>query len=418
MSLQQRELQSDLPLEAILRRELSRQRDKLEMIASENFVSENVLRITASVFTNKYAEGYPEFRYYGGCEYADELESIAQGRARKLFNAEHANVQPHCGSTANMAAYFAVMNPGDPVLGMNLSHGGHLTHGAKVSFSGKLFQAHFYGVREDTETIDYDEVLRMAEEIKPKVIVAGASSYSRIIDFSKFREAADRAGAVLIVDMAHFAGMVAAGLYPSPIPHSEIVTTTTHKTLRGPRGGLILCRKSHAKEIDDSIFPGIQGGPLMHIVAAKAAALGEALEPGFIDYQRQVVKNAARLAARMADAGFRLVSGGTDTHLLLVDLRSKNIKGIQAEIALDKAGITANKNAIPFDKERHSVTSGLRLGTAALTTRGLVEADIDDVSDYVVEALQNVDDDGQLKKIRDRVLSFTKKFPLYPNLDF
>jgi glycine hydroxymethyltransferase len=388
------------------------------MIASENFVSENILRITASVFTNKYAEGYPDFRYYGGCEHADELETIAQGRARKLFGAEHANVQPHCGSSANMAAYFAVMNPMDPVLGMDLSHGGHLTHGSKVSFSGKLYKAHFYGVREDTETIDYDEVLRLAEEIKPKVIVAGASSYPRIIDFEKFRTAADRAGATLIVDMAHFAGMVASGLYPSPVPHAEIITTTTHKTLRGPRGGLILCRKSHAKAIDDAIFPGVQGGPLMHIIAAKAAALGEALEPEFIDYQRQVLKNSQRLASRLSDAGFRLVSGGTDTHLLLVDLRSKNIKGIQAEIALDKAGITANKNSIPFDQERHTVTSGLRLGTAALTTRGLVEADIDDVADFVVGALQNVDDDGHLRKIKEMVVNFTKKFPLYENLDF
>jgi glycine hydroxymethyltransferase len=418
MSLLKRDLQSDLPLEAILKRELGRQRDKLEMIASENFVSENILRITASVFTNKYAEGYPDCRYYGGCEHADELETLTQGRARKLFGAEYANVQPHCGSSANMAAYFAAAEPGDPILGMNLAHGGHLTHGAAVSFSGKLFSPHFYGVREDTETIDYDEVFRLADEVKPKIIVAGTSSYPRIIDFEKFRQAADNCGAVLVVDMAHFAGMVAAGLYPSPVPYADIVTSTTHKTLRGPRGGLMLSRKAYAKAIDNAIFPFLQGGPLMHIVAAKAAALGEALEPDFIDYQRQVLKNASRLAGRLSDAGFRLVSGGTDTHLVLVDLTSKGITGLQAETALDRAGITANKNSIPFDKERFAITSGLRLGTAALTTRGLVEADMDEVADFAVSALRNTEDDGHLKKIRDMVTAFAKKFPLYPNLDF
>ncbi|MDR3153234.1 MAG: serine hydroxymethyltransferase [Deltaproteobacteria bacterium] len=413
-----RDYPADAQLESILAKELGRQRDRLEMIASENFVSEHVLRVTASVFTNKYAEGYPDRRFYGGCEYADELEILAQGRARKLFGAEHANVQPHCGSTANMAAFFAAMKPGDLFLGMNLSHGGHLTHGASVSFSGRVFSARFYGVREDTEIIDYDEVASLAERLKPKVIVAGASSYPRIIDFERFREAADRAGAALIVDMAHYAGMVAAGLYPSPVPLAEIVTTTTHKTLRGPRGGMILCRRSYAKAVDDEIFPGIQGGPLMHVIAAKALALGEALEPDFIDYQRQLLKNASRLAARLIDAGFRLVSGGTDIHLVLIDLRNKNITGSQAEIALDKAGITANKNTIPFDKRSFSVTSGLRLGTAALTTRGLNESDMDEVADFVCTALHNVDDDSKLKKIRERVAAFLRKFPLYPGLDF
>ncbi|MDR2612584.1 MAG: serine hydroxymethyltransferase [Deltaproteobacteria bacterium] len=418
MSSSKRDYHADNQLEAILAGELGRQRDNLEMIASENFVSERVLRAAASVFTNKYAEGYPDRRYYGGCEFADRLESLAVARARKLFGAEHANVQPHCGSSANMAAFFAVMKPGDPLLGMDMSHGGHLTHGAPVSFSGKVFKAYFYGVRRDTEIIDYDELTRLAEEIRPKVIVAGASSYPRIIDFERFREAADRAGAVLIVDMAHYAGMVAAGLYPSPVPHAEIVTSTTHKTLRGPRGGFVLCRRTFAKAIDDEVFPGLQGGPLMHIIAAKAAALAEALEPDFIDYQRQILRNAARLATRLVDAGYRLVTGGTDIHLVLIDLRSKNITGQQAEAALDKAGITANKNSIPFDRERYTVTSGLRLGTAALTTRGLGECDMDEVADFVTTALQSIDDDTRLRRIREQVTAFCRKFPLYPGLDF
>ncbi|MDR2455213.1 MAG: serine hydroxymethyltransferase [Deltaproteobacteria bacterium] len=409
-------LELDTQLCAILRRELGRQRHKLEMIASENFVSEAVLACGAGVFTNKYAEGYPDRRYYGGCEYADELEILTQARARKLFGAEHANVQPHCGSTANMAAYMSVLKPGDTILGMDLAHGGHLTHGAPVSFSGRLFNCRFYGVRQDTEHIDYDQVLELAETVKPAIIVAGASSYPRIIDFVKFRQAADLCGAILMVDMAHFAGLVAAGLYPSPIPLAEIVTTTTHKTLRGPRGGLILCRKKYAKAIDDAIFPGVQGGPLMHIVAAKAMALGEALEPDFIDYQRQVLKNTSRLALRLADAGFRLVSGGTDTHLLLIDLRGTGLTGQAAQTALDLAGVTANKNAVPFEKERFSVASGIRLGTAALTSRGMGEADMDEVSDFIIEALRHHDDEARLRKIGQRVEDFTAKFPLYPNL--
>ncbi|MDR2338611.1 MAG: serine hydroxymethyltransferase [Deltaproteobacteria bacterium] len=408
----------DPRLEAVLKKEISRQRDKLEMIASENFVSPQVLRIAASVFTNKYAEGYPEMRYYGGCEYADELEQLTRHRARKLFSAEHANVQPHCGSTANMAAYLALAKPGDTILGMSLSHGGHLTHGASPSFSGRFYNGVSYGVREDTELIDYDQVMALADEHRPRIIVAGASSYPRIVDFEKFRLAADRAGAYLVVDMAHFAGLVAAGLYPSPLPHSDIVTSTTHKTLRGPRGGLILSKQLHAKAVDEAVFPGVQGGPLMHIIAAKAQALAEALEPDFIDYQRQILKNTARLATHLMDAGYRLVSGGTDTHLVLVDLRPKGISGQAAETALGKAGITANKNVVPFDKTRHQVTSGLRLGTAALTTRGLVESDIDQVADFVVSALRSVSDDQALARIFDMVRAFLARFPLYPGIDF
>jgi glycine hydroxymethyltransferase len=408
----------DPQLTAILRRELKRQRSKLEMIASENFVSEAVLRVGASVFTNKYAEGYPECRYYGGCENADELESLCQARVRKIFGCEHVNVQPHCGSSANMAAFFSVLKAGDPILGMSLAHGGHLTHGSPASFSGRLFKTEFYGVREDTEIIDYEQLEAKAEAFRPKVIVAGGSAYPRIIDFDRFRAVADHVKAYLLVDMAHFAGLVAAGLFPSPVPKADIVTTTTHKTLRGPRGGLILCRKALGKAVDEQIFPGIQGGPLMHIVAAKAAALGEALEPEFIDYQRQIVKNAHRLAVHLADAGFRLVSGGTDTHLILVDLRPKNLTGQAAETALDKAGITANKNAVPFDRQNYAVTSGLRLGTAALTTRGLKEKDMDQVAEFIVEALRHGEEDGHLNKIRQRVEEFTQAFPLYPNLEF
>ncbi|MDR1308867.1 MAG: serine hydroxymethyltransferase [Deltaproteobacteria bacterium] len=411
-----KDLARDEQLQAILSRELNRQRHKLEMIASENFVSEAVLAAGGSVFTNKYAEGYPDRRYYGGCEFADELENLTQGRARKLFGAEHANVQPHCGSSANMAAYFAVLKPGDAILGMDLAHGGHLTHGAPVSFAGRLFRCLSYGVRKDTEYIDYDQVAAIAEREKPRLIVAGASSYPRVVDFPRFRSIADRCGATLMVDMAHFAGLVATGLHPSPVPYAEIVTSTTHKTLRGPRGGLILCRRSHAKAIDDQVFPGIQGGPLMHIIAAKAVALGEALEPDFIDYQRQVLRNCQRLAAALADGGYRLVSGGTDTHLILIDLRPSGLTGHAAQTALDLAGITANKNAVPFEKERFSVASGLRLGTAALTTRGMVETDMDEVAEFIVEALRHTDDEGRLKRIRLRVEEFTQRFPLYPSL--
>jgi glycine hydroxymethyltransferase len=387
------------------------------MIASENFASEAVLAAGASVFTNKYAEGYPERRYYGGCEYADELEVLTHQRVKKIFGCEYVNVQPHSGSSANMAAYFAVLKPGDSILGMDLSHGGHLTHGAAVSFSGRLFSCHSYGVSKETELIDYDRLIELATTIKPKVIVAGASSYPRIIDFQKFREAADLCGAVLIVDMAHFAGLVAAGIHPSPVPYAEIVTSTTHKTLRGPRGGLILCRLSQAKAIDEQVFPGLQGGPLMHIVAAKCAAMGEALQPDFIDYQHQTVKNAQRLAARLSSVGYRLVSGGTDTHLILVDLRGSGLNGQQAQTALDLAGITANKNMVPFEKESFKAPSGLRLGTAALTTRGFKESDIDQVSRFIIDALDHHDDESKLKKIAQKVEDFTINFPLYPGMD-
>ncbi len=406
----------DPQVSAILKGELNRQRHNLELIASENFTSEAVLAATGSVFTNKYAEGYPDRRYYGGCEFADQVESLAVSRARKLFQAEHVNVQPHSGSQANMAAYLAVMKPGETLLGMSLAHGGHLTHGAPVSFSGRLFNIQSYGVREDSELIDYDEVLRKAETFKPKVIVCGGSAYPRVIDFAKFREAADLAGAVLVVDMAHFAGLVAAGLYPSPVAAADIVTSTTHKTLRGPRGGLILCKSALAAKIDAQVFPGLQGGPLMHVIAAKAVAFGEALTADFMDYQQQVLQNAERLAVNLSDAGYRLVSGGTSTHLLLVDLRGKNLTGAVAEKALDQAGITVNKNAIPFDPQPFAVTSGLRLGTPALTTRGLKEPEMDEVAEFIVEALRRPDDEVQLKKIRLKVEAFSRKFPLYPEL--
>ncbi|UQZ89666.1 serine hydroxymethyltransferase [Deltaproteobacteria bacterium Smac51] len=408
--------QVDPQVSAIIKSELQRQRTHLELIASENFTSEAVMAATGSIFTNKYAEGYPERRYYGGCEFADQVESLAISRARKIFGAEHVNVQPHSGSQANMAAYMSVLQPGDAILGMDLAHGGHLTHGSPVNFSGRLYNVHSYGVRKDTELIDYDDMMRKAEELKPIVIVAGGSAYPRVIDFAKFREAADSCGATLIVDMAHFAGLVAAGLHPSPVEAADIVTTTTHKTLRGPRGGMILSKRNLGKAIDSRVFPGIQGGPLMHAIAAKAVAFGEALTADFMDYQQQVILNAKRLATNLADEGFRLVSGGTSTHLLLVDLRSKNLTGLAAEKALDAAGITTNKNAVPFDTQPFTVTSGLRLGTPALTTRGMKESDMDLVAEYIVEALSAPEDDTVLKKVRHKVEALCLKFPLYPNL--
>lgn len=407
----------DPQVSTIIKGEMSRQRNHLELIASENVVSSAVLAAEASVFINKYAEGYPDHRYYGGCEFADQMEALAISRARHLFLAEHVNVQPHCGSSANMAAYFSVMKPGDTLLGMNLAHGGHLTHGSPVSFSGRIFKTVSYGVRPDTELIDYDDLLAKAEEFQPKVIVAGGSSYSRIIDFPKFRQAADLVGAILIVDMAHFAGLVAAGLYPSPVAVADIVTSTTHKTLRGPRGGLILCKGALARAVDSQVFPGIQGGPFIHIIAAKAVAFGEALTPEFIDYQNQILLNARRLASNMADSGFRLVSGGTSTHLVLVDLRNKHITGKQAEIALDLAGIATNKNAIPFDPQPPHTTSGLRLGTPALTSRGLKETDIDSVTEFIIEALKNPDQEAWLKKIRCKVETFCANFPLFTDYE-
>lgn len=404
---------ADPQVGAIIKSELGRQRGHLELIASENFASPAVMEACGSVLTNKYAEGYPGHRYYGGCEFVDQAEALAVARARKLFRAEHVNVQPHSGSQANMAAYMALIKPGDPILGLDLAHGGHLTHGAPMSFSGRLYSAHFYGLNRDTELIDYEAMARAAMEVRPKVIVAGGSAYPRIIDFQKFREAADACGAVLMVDMAHFAGLVAAGLYPTPVEAADIVTSTTHKTLRGPRGGLVLCKSQYAKAVDSAVFPGVQGGPLMHVVAAKAVAFGEALTADFMDYQQQVLANAKRLAEGLADAGFRLVSGGTETHLVLVDLRSRGLTGLAAERALDEAGLTANKNAVPFDDQPPAITSGLRLGTPALTTRGFKEPQMDLVAEYIVEALKKPDDEAALKKVRYKVEALSRDFPLY-----
>jgi glycine hydroxymethyltransferase len=407
---------SDPQVAALIRGELGRQRRGLELIASENFVSPAVLAAAGCVLTNKYAEGYPGARYYGGCEFADRVENLAVSRARQLFRAEHVNVQPHCGSSANMAAYMAVMKPGDTLMAMSLAHGGHLTHGSPVNFSGRLFNVLPYGVRAEDELIDYDDLLARAERHKPAVIVAGASAYPRSLDFDRFRAAADAARAVLIVDMAHFSGLVAAGLHPSPVEAADIVTSTTHKTLRGPRGGLILAKSALARRIDAQVFPGLQGGPLMHIIAAKAVAFGEALTAEFRDYQRQVLANARRLADGLSAAGFRLVSGGTSTHLVLLDLRSANITGLMAEKTLEQVGLAVNKNAIPFDPQPPSVTSGLRLGTAALTTRGFKEPEMDRVAELIGEALRRAGDEAALKKIRRRAETLARKFPLYSGL--
>lgn len=396
----------------LIRDEARRQAEGLELIASENFVSRAVLEAVGSVLTNKYAEGYPGRRYYGGCEVVDGVEQLAIDRAKELFGAEHANVQPHSGSQANMAAYFAVAQPGDKILAMSLAFGGHLTHGAKPNFSGKLFEIVSYGLKED-ETIDYDQVEALAREHRPKVIVAGASAYPRIIDFEPFRRAADACGAVLMVDMAHIAGLVAAGLHPSPIPYAEIVTSTTHKTLRGPRGGLILSNGDLGRKLDSQIFPGIQGGPLEHVIAGKAVAFLEALQPDFKTYQRRIVENAKALAAGLMDAGLRLVSGGTDNHLMLVDLRPKGTTGNVAELALEKAGITVNKNMIPHDPEKPAVTSGIRVGTPALTTRGMGPEEMGTIATLVAEALDAPEDDAHLRRIREKVLELARRFPLY-----
>jgi glycine hydroxymethyltransferase len=395
-------------------RETARQAHGLELIASENFVSTAVLEVAGSVFTNKYAEGYPGRRYYGGCEQVDVVESLAIARAKALFGAEHANVQPHSGAQANMAVFLATLKPGDTILGMNLAHGGHLTHGHQLNFSGKFFNVVPYGVRREDERIDYDELVALARTHKPKLIIAGASAYPRVLDFARFRQAADEAGALLMTDMAHIAGLVAAGVHPNPVPHSDFVTTTTHKTLRGPRAGLVLCRERLAKELDRALFPGVQGGPLVHIVAAKAVCLKEAAEPQFATYQRQVVANAARLAARLAAGGFRLVSGGTDTHLMLVDVFSRGITGKAAEAALGKAGITVNKNAIPFDTNPPMVASGIRIGTPAVTTRGMGESEMDLVGDLIIRALAHAEDDALLGSIKQEVEALCLKFPLYP----
>lgn len=399
-----------------MEKELQRQRDKIELIASENFTSEAVMEAQGSVLTNKYAEGYPGKRFYGGCEHVDTVEDLARDRAKQIFNAEHANVQPHSGAQANMAVYFTILEHGDTVLGMNLSHGGHLTHGSPVNFSGIQYNFVEYGVTEDKQVIDYEEVRKAALEHKPKLIVAGASAYPREIDFKKFREIADEVDAYLMVDMAHIAGLVAAGQHQNPVPHAHFVTTTTHKTLRGPRGGLILCEERFAKKIDKTVFPGMQGGPLMHVIAAKAVAFGEALEPEFVDYSKQIIANAARLGKSLVNEGIDIVSGGTDNHLLLLDLRNIGITGKVAEKALDEAGLTTNKNAIPYDPEKPFVTSGIRLGTSAVTTRGFKETEMDELGKIIAIVLKNTDDDQKLKEAADRVDQLTAKFPMYPNL--
>ena len=403
----------DPEIAATIQKETGRQEYSLEFIASENFVSEEVLEAQGSVLTNKYAEGYPGKRYYGGCEFVDVAEQLAIDRAKALFGAEHANVQPHSGSQANMAVYFSVCQPGDTILGMNLAHGGHLTHGSPVNFSGKLFNIIPYGVKKETGRIDYDEVERLALEHKPKMIVVGASAYSRTLDFPAFRQIADKVGAMVMVDMAHIAGLVAAGEHPNPVPYADFVTTTTHKTLRGPRGGMILCREEYAKKLNSNIFPGIQGGPLMHVIAAKAVAFKEALAPDFKEYARQVVKNAKALAAALNRQGFDIVSGGTDNHLMLVDLSNKDITGKVAEETLEKAGITVNKNAVPFDTRSPFVTSGFRVGTPATTTRGLKEPEMEMVAAWMARALANVDNEAELQTIRQEVKELCLKFPLY-----
>jgi glycine hydroxymethyltransferase len=393
--------------------ETRRQHEGLELIASENFVSEAVLEAMGSVFTNKYAEGYPGKRYYGGCEYADVVENLARDRAKQLFGAEHANVQPHAGSQANMAAYAAIIQPGDTVLGLNLAHGGHLTHGHHLNFSGKTYKIAPYGVTKETETIDYDDLERLAEKERPKMIIGGGSAYPRIIDFTRMRQIADKVGAFFVVDMAHFAGLVAGGAHPSPVPHAHIVTSTTHKTLRGPRAGMILSKQEFAAAIDKVVFPGMQGGPLVHIIAAKAVCFLEALQPSFRDYARQVVANAKVLAEALAAEGFRIISGGTDTHLMLVDVFSKGMLGSEAEKALDGAGITVNKNAIPFDTNPPMKPSGIRIGTPALTTRGMKENEMRQVGRWIAEALNNRTDASVLGRVRRDVLELADAFPLY-----
>lgn len=396
-----------------IRNEEMRQNYKLELIASENFVSRAVMAAQGGVMTNKYAEGYPGKRYYGGCEYVDVVEELARERAKKLFGCEHVNVQPHSGAQANTAVYFAAVQPGDTILGMNLSHGGHLTHGSKVNISGKYFKFFEYGVSADTETIDYEELRNIAREVRPKLIVAGASAYPRIIDFKKFREIADEVGALLLVDMAHIAGLVAAGLHPSPIPYADFVTTTTHKTLRGPRGGLIMCRQEWAKKIDSAVFPGIQGGPLMHVIAAKAVCLREALQDEFVGYQKQILINAQELAATLLENGLRLVSGGTDNHLMLVDVRPKKLTGKEAESILESVNITVNKNGIPFDPEKPTVTSGIRIGTPALTSRGLVKEDMRLIGQVIAQALSDPNNEEVLTSARKTVKNLCDKYPLY-----
>ena len=391
--------------------ELNRQRNKIELIASENFVSDAVMEAMGSYMTNKYAEGYPRARYYGGCECVDIVEDLARDRLKKIFGAEHANVQPHSGAQANMAVYFALLNPGDTVLGMNLSHGGHLTHGSKVNFSGKIYNFISYGVKEETGRIDYDELERLALENKPKLIVAGASAYPREIDFKRIREIADKTGSLFMVDMAHIAGLVAAGLHQNPVEYADVVTSTTHKTLRGPRGGIILCKEEYAKQIDKAVFPGTQGGPLMHVIAGKAVCFGEALKPEFKEYQNQIVKNAKVLAEELIKYGFNLVSGGTDNHLILIDLRNKGITGKELEERLDNVGITVNKNSVPFDTEKPTITSGIRIGTPAVTTRGFKEEEMKEIARLINETVENYETGKE--EIKLAVEKVCKKFPLY-----
>jgi glycine hydroxymethyltransferase len=408
--------ESDPEIAQAIANEANRQHEGLELIASENFVSMAVLEATGSVFTNKYAEGYPGKRYYGGCEFADVVENLARERAKQLFGAEHVNVQPHSGSQANMAAYMSLLQPGDAVMGLNLAHGGHLTHGHPLNFSGKMYKIIPCGVRKDTETIDYDELEQIAGRERPKLIVGGGSAYSRIIDFARMRQIADKVGARYMVDMAHIAGLVAGGAHPSPVPHCHIVTTTTHKTLRGPRGGMVLCRQDLGAAVDKVVFPGIQGGPLVHIIAAKAACFLEALQPAFKDYARQVVSNAKVLAQKMMDQGYRVISGGTDTHVFLMDVFSKGILGSEAESALGEAGMTVNKNAIPFDANPPLKPSGVRLGTPALTTRGMKEKEMLQVGAWIAEALNHHNEAQVLSRIRRQVLELADAFPLYPEL--
>lgn len=406
----------DPEIAAAIGEELGRQRNKIELIASENFVSPAVMEAMGSVLTNKYAEGYPGHRYYGGCEYVDKVETLAIERAKKMFGAEHANVQAHSGANANTAVYFAFLQPGDTIMGMNLSQGGHLSHGSPVNISGKYYNVVPYGVTHETERIDYDEFARIAKEAQPKLIVAGASAYPRVIDFERMAEIAHSVGAIFMVDMAHIAGLVAAGLHPSPVPYADVVTTTTHKTLRGPRGGLILCKEKYAKQIDKAIFPGVQGGPLMHVIAAKAVALGEALKPEFKEYAKQIIANCQALAEGLIAEGFRLVSGGTDNHLLLVDVRGQKMTGKTAEHLLDEVGVTCNKNTIPFDPESPFVTSGIRLGTAAVTTRGFKEADMKEVAAIIGLVLNNPEDAEKQAEAAQRVAALCAKYPMYPML--
>jgi glycine hydroxymethyltransferase len=405
--------EADPEIAAAVDHEIRRQHEGLEMIASENFVSQAVLEAVGSVFTNKYAEGYPGKRYYGGCEFADVVENLARDRAKQLFGAEYVNVQPHSGSQANAAAYMAVLNPGDTILGLDLAHGGHLTHGHKLSFSGKLYRAVFYGVEKDTERIDYDKLEALAEQERPKLIIGGGSAYPRIIDFARMRQIADKVGAFLLIDMAHFAGLVAGGVHPSPVPHAHLVTTTTHKTLRGPRAGMILCRQQFAAAVDRSVFPGQQGGPLVHVIAGKAVAFREALEPGFKQYAQQVVANAQALAETLAAEGYRVISGGTDTHLMLIDVFSRGVLGSEAEFALHEAGITVNKNAIPYDTNPPMKPSGIRIGSPAMTTRGMREPEMHTIAKWITQAIDHRNDPQVLRSIRGQVLELADTFPLY-----